>query len=71
MHRAIHLTNDAVQKDMPHYGTFEENNKLSMAQLQAALGDQVRGSNPLCAVGFVFIILFLVCMCDYKKKLLG
>eukprot|EP00884_Botryococcus_braunii_P008359 jgi/Botrbrau1/17524/Bobra.0825s0002.4 len=39
--RGVHLTNDAVQKDMPHYGTFEVNNKLSMAQLQTALNDQV------------------------------
>jgi hypothetical protein len=38
------LTNDAVQKDMPHYGTFEVNNKMSMEELQAALGDQVNPS---------------------------
>lgn len=38
----MHLTNDAVQKDMPHYGTFEVNNKMSMSELQDALGSQVR-----------------------------
>lgn len=39
--RATHLTNDAVQKTMAGYGAFEEANKLSMAQLQAALSGQV------------------------------
>ena len=41
MRRATHLTNDAVQKTMAGYGAFEEANKLSMAQLQAALSGQV------------------------------
>ncbi|KAK9837470.1 hypothetical protein WJX81_004829 [Elliptochloris bilobata] len=35
--KATHLTNDAVQRTMAGYGAFEEANKLSMAQLQAAL----------------------------------
>ena len=41
MRRATHLTNDAVQKTMAGYGAFEEANKLTMAQLQAALSGQV------------------------------
>ena len=40
--RAVHLTNDAIQKTMAGYGAFEEANKLSMVQLQAALAGQVR-----------------------------
>ncbi len=40
--RAVHLTNDAIQKTGPGYGAFEEANKLSMAQLQAALAERVR-----------------------------
>lgn len=41
----MHLTNDAVQKDMPHYGTFEVNNKMSMSELQVMLGSQVRSAS--------------------------
>ncbi len=40
--RATHLTNDAVQRTTAAYGAFEEANKLSMAELQAALAGQVR-----------------------------
>ena len=35
--RSIHLTNDAVQKKAAHYDAFEDHNKLSLHQLQAAL----------------------------------
>ena len=38
--RAIHLTNDAVQKRAAHYNSFEDKNKLSMAQLQVALATE-------------------------------
>lgn len=32
---AVHLTNDAVQKTLPHYGKFERANKLSYQQLDS------------------------------------
>lgn len=35
--RSIHLTNDAVQTQFDHYGEHEDHNKLSLAELQAAL----------------------------------
>lgn len=46
---------------MPHYGTFEENNKLSMAQLQAALGDQVRSSTQAVSNPVAFYVQLPVC----------
>jgi hypothetical protein len=39
--RSAHLTNDAVQKKIEHYGRFEDSNKLSMRELQAALGPRL------------------------------
>ena len=32
--RMVHLTNDAVQKNSPEYGKFEDGNKLSYADFQ-------------------------------------
>lgn len=34
---AVHLTNDAVQKQLPDYGRFEKGNKLSYEEFQAYL----------------------------------
>jgi hypothetical protein len=33
----IHLTNDAVQKNMPDYGKYEKGNKISYDDLHAYL----------------------------------
>eukprot|EP01023_Acetabularia_acetabulum_P067937 TRINITY_DN949_c1_g1_i1.p1 TRINITY_DN949_c1_g1~~TRINITY_DN949_c1_g1_i1.p1 ORF type:complete len:400 (+),score=36.77 TRINITY_DN949_c1_g1_i1:171-1370(+) len=39
--RATHLTNDAVQKKSNGYGQFEDHNKMSLQQLQQALGSSI------------------------------
>lgn len=39
--RSAHLTNDAVQKKLDTYHTFEDHCKMDMAQLQAALGPHI------------------------------
>lgn len=34
---SIHLTNDAVQKNLPDYGKYEKGNKLTYLEFQAYL----------------------------------
>lgn len=40
--QSVHLTNDAIQCHADSYGSFEECNKLTMADLQAQLGPDVK-----------------------------
>ena len=39
--RSAHLTNDAVQINFDHYGSFEDANKLTMEALQELFAGQV------------------------------
>ena len=39
--RSAHLTNDAVQINFDHYGSFEDANKLTMEALQDLFAGQV------------------------------
>jgi uncharacterized coiled-coil DUF342 family protein len=40
-HRALHLTNDAVQKHNKNYGKFEAGNKLTYEELQQSINKKV------------------------------
>lgn len=40
---SIHLTNDAVQKNLPDYGKYEKGNKLTYAEFQSYLDTQYGG----------------------------
>lgn len=37
---SVHLTNDAVQKNLPDYGKYEKGNKISYEELDGYLGRQ-------------------------------
>lgn len=36
-HGSVHLTNDAVQKQLPEYGKYEKGNKISYEELNEYL----------------------------------
>jgi hypothetical protein len=42
---AVHLTNDAIQKHLPHYGKYEKGNKLSYEQLDAYIQKSFPGKS--------------------------
>ena len=46
--RSAHLTNDAVQINFDHYGSFEDANKLTMEALQELFAGQVGSALAAC-----------------------
>lgn len=42
---AVHLTNDAIQKNLPDYGKFEKGNKLSYQQISAYIQKHYPGKS--------------------------
>ena len=46
--RSAHLTNDAVQINFDHYGSFEDANKLTMEALQELFAGQVGLAPAAC-----------------------
>ena len=42
---SVHLTNDAVQKNLPEYGKYEKGNKISYEELSLYIDKYYRKSN--------------------------